>query len=157
MYVPTEGVEITGPLGIRYEKHPWIERFETDGIVPAKPRRTGFGTKDAKGFVKSLNTIYAPAYDEWFEYGEDAAGYFAHVTDSFVRRSHDVDQAKIFHMFCGFTENVWREGTREMHDVVMDVMLPVINKDEIAQKVFKEAITDEFREYIEGGRNGTEE
>lgn len=32
VYYPRENVEVTGEIVIRYEKLPWISRFEIDGI-----------------------------------------------------------------------------------------------------------------------------
>lgn len=32
VYVPLSGVSIEDEARIRYERHPWIERFELDGI-----------------------------------------------------------------------------------------------------------------------------
>ena len=35
VYIPLHGVELSSEPGIRYEKYPWIEKFELDGIKPA--------------------------------------------------------------------------------------------------------------------------
>jgi len=35
VYVPLHGVELEENAAIRYEKYPWIEKFELDGIKPA--------------------------------------------------------------------------------------------------------------------------
>ena len=34
-YIPLHGVLIEEGAAIRYEKYPWIEKFELDGIKPA--------------------------------------------------------------------------------------------------------------------------
>ena len=49
VYIPKHGVQIDGPVRIRYEKHPWIEAFELDGISPERPKREGFGVKSIQG------------------------------------------------------------------------------------------------------------
>ena len=151
VYIPRDGVLITGPIGVRYEKHPWIEQFELDGIKAAPAKRTGYGTKNARGFVRSLGTIYARAYDEYREYGGDeafdAGGYFAHAAEHFLGMAENPGAAKIFRSFCGFTENMWREGDPKMYHIAMDVMLPMIRKSG-SWDTFEGSITDEFREYI---------
>ena len=35
VYVPMHGVLIEDGAAIRYERYPWIEKFELDGIKPA--------------------------------------------------------------------------------------------------------------------------
>ena len=35
VYIPAHTVELDEDACIRYERHPWIERFELDGIRPA--------------------------------------------------------------------------------------------------------------------------
>ena len=35
VYVPLHGVLLEDNAAIRYEKYPWIEKFELDGIKPA--------------------------------------------------------------------------------------------------------------------------
>ena len=35
VYVPLHGVLLEEDPGIRYERYPWIEKFELDGIKPA--------------------------------------------------------------------------------------------------------------------------
>lgn len=147
VYIPKDDVEIVGDIRIRYEKHPWIERFEVDGVIPAPVRRTGYGTKNFKGFVQSLNTIYVKAYS-LAEEVSDSGEYFAKVTKDFVESSRDLQREKIFCKFCGYTENLWREGDKEMHDVAMLIVLPTICADEHANELFERTITDEFRNYI---------
>lgn len=34
VYIPLHSVELDEEAGIRYEKYPWIEKFEIDGIRP---------------------------------------------------------------------------------------------------------------------------
>ena len=36
VYVPLHSVELDEEATIRYERHPWIERFELDGIRPVQ-------------------------------------------------------------------------------------------------------------------------
>lgn len=152
VYINRESVLVTGPVCVRYEKHPWIEQFELDGVKAAPAKRTGIGTKGAKGFVKSLNTIYAKAYDEYREYGGDesfdAERYFAHAAEHFLHIAQDENARKLYRMFTGFVENMWREGNEEMLHVAMDVMLPAIRQDANAWKLFEDNITEEFRDYI---------
>lgn len=152
VYIPREGVDITGDVRIRYEKHPWVECFEVDGVKPRKAIRTGYGTRSFRAFVQSLNTIYAKAYNDYTTF-PDAAGYFEHVTERFVQEYCDEVHKATFKRFCGFVENLWREGTKEIHDIAMEIVLPIIKNDEEAGKIFEETITDEFRKYI-GEYNG---
>lgn len=143
-YIPRQGVELTGPVRVRYERHPWIEHFEVDGLKPAAPRREGYGTKAFSGFVKSLNTIYAAAYDDYEKYGEPCA-YFEHVTRRFIEEYSDDKHLTIFKKFCGYVENLWREGTEEMYDVAMETVLPIMRQDDRIWDIFLSTITDEFK------------
>lgn len=158
VYINKEKVLVTGPVRVRYEKHPWLESFELDGVRAAPARRRGFGTKDARGFIKSLNTIYAKAYDDYRSYGGssadeddafDAHGCFAHAAEHFLAVAGKPEASKLYRMFCGFVENMWREGDPGMYHVAMDTVLPLIQSDETAWVRFEDNITDEFREYIE--------
>ena len=96
-FIAKDRVLITGDLCVRYEKYPWIEKLEVDGAKAAPAKRTGIGTKDARGFVKSLSTIYSRAYDEYYEFGGkadsaadfDAEGYFIHAAEYFLGISRD--------------------------------------------------------------------
>jgi hypothetical protein len=36
VYIPAHSVDIDEDAAIRYERHPWIEAFELDGIRPAQ-------------------------------------------------------------------------------------------------------------------------
>ena len=154
VWISAEGLLMDPPVMIRYEKHPWIEKFEFDGIRPAPARRKGIGTKDARGFVRSLSTIYAPAYDEYREYGGgesfDAAEYFRHAARHFARMAEDEGKAKLYAKFCGFAENMWREGDREMLDVCMRHVLPALADNEKAAVIFTDTVTQEFLDYLEG-------
>ena len=156
-WIPSQGLVITRPARVRYEKHPWIEQFEFDGIRPAPARRTGIGTKDARGFVRSLSTIYSRAYDEYREYGGDEAfdveAYFRNAAERFVQTAGDASKGKILAKFCGFTENMWREGNEEMLHVCTDIMVPVLKDSEAAGAVFESSITDEFRDWL-SAQNG---
>ncbi len=158
VFLPAGAVQITGPVRIRYEKHPWIERFELDGVRAAPPRRTGIGTKDARGFVKSLATIYSRAYDEYREFGGeasfDAPAYFGHAAEWFISRAGDVQTVPMFRKFSGLVENMWREGDAEMLGIAMDTMLPAIQADPAAAELFADTITEEFREYIRENTEG---
>ncbi|MBQ6389305.1 MAG: hypothetical protein IJH90_06715 [Mogibacterium sp.] len=152
VFLSAGAVQITGPVRIRYEKHPWIERFELDGIKAAPLRRTGIGTKNARGFVKSLATIYSRAYDEYREFGGDAAfdapAYFGHAAERFISRAGDEQMERMFRKFSGLVENMWREGDEEMLSIAMNTMLPAIQADPAAAELFTDTITEEFREYI---------
>lgn len=153
VYIPAEGVIITGPVRIRYEKYPWIEKFELDGIKAAPAKRTGVGTKGARGFVRSLSTIYSPAYDEYYLFGGDSAfdarGYFSHAAESFIPLAADGQKIRLFRKFCGFTENMWREGSETMLRIALDVIVPLIHSDAAAWPEFIQTITPEFRDYLE--------
>lgn len=152
IYIPAEGVLISEPARVRYEKHPWIEGFELDGIKAAPAVRKGIGTKGAKGFVTSLSTIYARAYDDYRDYGGDeafdTAGYFRHAAEYFAGISENPDMAKLYKNFCGFAENMWREGNEEILTTVMEIVLPVIYENKSAAKTFINSVTEEFRGYI---------
>ena len=147
VYIPDDQVEVTGEANIRYEKHPWIEAFELDGIKPKAIKRTGYGTKDAKGFVQSLNTIYAKAYQEYADSHNDIE-FFSQVTENFVRSFIQENETKMFRKFCGFTENMWREGNKEMHDIAINFMLPKLFSHQETKNMLIENATDEFLEYI---------
>ena len=171
MYVPAEGIIMDEHPRIRYEKHPWMEMFEFDGIRPARPKRTGYGSKDVHGFVKSLNTIYAHAYDDYRLFSRDgepdSSAYFTHVTEYFIDRyvpqqaddpdneqdknssaSGAVPETLLFRKFSGYVENMWREGTPEIYDLAINTILPVIRKNDAAWKIFCASITDEFRDAL---------
>ncbi len=154
VWIPKDGLLVTPPVRIRYEKHPWIEKFEFDGLRAAPAKRKGIGTKGAKGFVRSLSTIYSPAYEEYREYGGDeafdAAGYFARAADSFITRAGDKGSAKMVRKFCGFTENMWREGDEEMLDICIGTIVPRMLADNASRTVFEDSITQEFRDYLKG-------
>ena len=157
-FIAKDRVLITGDLCVRYEKYPWIEKFEVDGAKAAPAKRTGIGTKDARGFVKSLSTIYSRAYDEYYEFGGkadsaadfDAEGYFIHAAEYFLGISRDAGAAKLYRRFCGFVENMWREGNEQIYHVTMDQVLPLIRNDAGAWQIFKDNITQEFSDYISG-------
>lgn len=145
VWIPAEGLILTPPLRVRYEKHPWMETFELDGIRPAPARRTGLGTKNARGFVRSLSTIYSRAYDDYLEFGGDdsfdAAGYFRHAAEHFARMANDQDKSRMYAKFCGFTENMWREGDEEILEICLGEVVPVLQDT----GSFRDNITEEFR------------
>lgn len=147
VYIPMDKIEISGQVTIRYEKHPWIEKFEVDGIKILRPRRTGYGTKNIRAFVQSLNTIYAAAFDDYITFCK-AEDYFEHVAEYFVQEFEDEQRAKMFGKFCGFVENMWREGDKQSHDVAMNNILPIIRRNDELDAAFGEHITEEFTEYI---------
>ena len=153
VWIPREGLEISPPVRVRYEKHPWITAFEFDGLKAAPARRTGIGNKAAKGFVKSLSTIYSKAYDDYRAYGGDesfdAGAYFSDAAKHFAAMASDPQKARLFSKFCGFAENMWREGDEEMLRVCLDDVLPAVLSDEAARTAFESSITSEFRSYLE--------
>ena len=153
VWIAEDELLMTPPVRIRYEKHPWMEKFEFDGIKAAPSRRTGIGTKGAKGFVKSLSTIYSDAYSDYREFGGDAAfdatGYFRHAANYFARIAETEGRTKMVRMFCGFAENMWREGDQQMLDICMNTVIPGIRKSLQLSRVFEETITDEFRDWLE--------
>lgn len=153
VYIPKEGVTITGPIAVRYEKHPWIEQFEIDGIRAVVPKRQGFGVKNAQGFVQSLSTIYSEAYDIYHEYikeGElDAHAYFGYATDYFMNVFEDERRHKMVAKFCGFVENMWREGDEAIYNVAMQTVLEKLRNNQDFWDFFENSITQEFKEYIE--------
>ena len=157
VWVPTEGLVLTRPARIRYERYPWIEKFEFDGIKPAPAKRKGIGTKDARGFVKSLASVYSAAYDEYREYGGDdafdAEAYFAHAADDFVTRAAEPVNRKMVSMFCGFAENMWREGDADMLRICLDTVIPRLTADENVKAIADNTFTEEFREYLKSGKH----
>ena len=152
-WIPLEGLILTPPVRVRYEKHPWIEAFEFDGVRAAPAKRKGIGTKGAKGFVRSLSTIYSGAYDDYRTFGGDenfdAAGYFRHAAEHFARMAEDDGRRKMAAKFCGFAENMWREGDREMLDICMDAVIPVLKENVYMRAVLDDTITEEFRKFLE--------
>ena len=160
VWIPEDELLLTPPVRIRYEKHPWMEKFEFDGVKAAPAKRTGIGSKDAKGFVKSLSTIYSAAYSDYREFGGDAdfdvSGYFRHAARCFARMAEDQGSTKMIKLFCGFAENMWREGNREMLDVCLDTVIPEIESSPQLSRVFNDNITDEFREWLSDWRREDE-
>ena len=156
-WIQLEGLILTPPVRVRYEKHPWIEAFEFDGVKAAQAKRKGVGTKGAKGFVKSLSTIYSGAYDDYHAFGGDdnfdAAGYFRYAAEHFARVAEDESRRKMAVKFCGFAENMWREGDQEMLDICMETVMPVLKKNDYMGAILKDTITEEFRDYLEGQRS----
>lgn len=160
VFIPGKDVDIVGDIGIRYEKHPWIERFEFDGLHPHTPVRKGYGTRKARAFAESLSKIYAFAYDDYALFcddslkseenadGLDTEAYFSKAAQYFLRAATDAESLPMFRKFCGFTENMWRDGTKTMHDVALGIILPIIESRADTREIFYEVITPEFREYI---------
>ena len=157
VFIPRDDVIVGEHPCIRYEKHPWIERFEFDGFTATEARREGYGSKNMQGFVQSLYTIYAKAFDDYTVYGGDASEYFAHAAKVFIARLAETGELKMFRKFCGFVENMWRIGNKDMHDIVLETVLPIIENDKEAKKIFYEHITSEFKNYIEENNYGTQE
>lgn len=153
VYIQKEGITITGPIAVRYEKHPWIEQFEVDGVKAALPRRTGFGSKKVEAFVQSLSTIYRDAYDLYNEYsadGElDAHRYFGHAAGYFMNSFQDERKHKMVAKFCGFVENMWREGDEAIYNVTMQTVLTKFRQNQDFWMFFEDSVTPEFKEYIQ--------
>lgn len=151
-WIQTDRLILTPPVRVRYEKHPWMEKFEFDGIRPAPAKRTGIGTKDAKGFVRSLSTIYSDAYSDYREYGGDGnfdvSGYFGHAARRFAEMAEDDDRTIMVRKFCGFTENMWREGNQEMLDVCVNTVIPAMEGSPGLKSIFSETVTEEFRDWL---------
>lgn len=158
VFLPEDGVVISGRIRVRYEKYPWIEKFEVDGIRPAPVRRTGPGTKDIKGFVRSLSTIYSAAFDDYRDFGGDEAldahGYFIHAADHFIEMIAAGSGGRLRRMFCGYVENMWREGNEEILGITMDTILPEIRRYPEVWSFFMDSLTEEFTEYIDSSFNG---
>jgi hypothetical protein len=151
-WIPLEGLVLTPPVRVRYEKHPWIEAFEFDGVKAAPAKRKDIGTKGAKGFVRSLSTIYSAAYDDYRAFGGDenfdADGYFRHAAEYFARVAEDDSRRKMAVKFCGFAENMWREGDQQMLDICIGTILPVIRECAELDRIFEGSITDEFSDWL---------
>ena len=64
----------------------------------------------------------------------------------------DPQKARLFSKFCGFAENMWREGDEEMLRICLDDVLPALLSDATAGEAFEKSITAEFRAYLEGSR-----
>lgn len=144
IFIPRDGVEISGPISVRYEKHPWVEQFEIDGIRPIVQKRAGFGIKTFERFVQSLNTIYASAFEDFNRYSEPRS-YFEYVTKRWIDEYSDQEHLKLFKKFCGYVENMWREGNEEMYDVAMNTVLPIMKQDSRIWEIFLSVITEEFK------------
>lgn len=161
MFLPKKDLDIIGEVCIRYEKHPWIEQFEFDGLRPRAPLRNGFGIKQTKAFAESLSKIYAKAYEDYSNMcsegfiseenkdGLDVDAFFSNAAYYFVRNADLPETTPLLKKFCGFTENMWREGTETMHNVALKVILPIIENNTKALDVFYNTITPEFRRYID--------
>ena len=150
VYVPKKGVLIDGPIGIRYEKRPWIEQFELDGIKPAPIKREGFGVKSVQGFLLSLATVYDGAGTDYLAYKgdgkDDVEGFLVRTTDRMI--SESASDPKQFSRFSGFVENMWRIGNEHAYHLAMDEIIPLIRANEEACRIFLDKITDEFREAL---------
>ena len=150
VYVPVKGVILEEPAGIRYEKHPWIEAFELDGIRPEPACREGFGEKSIQGFVMSLGKVYddVPGDYDMFsvEAGFDAEGFFRHVTDKMIAEA--ASNPKQFRRFAGFTENMWRLGDEPSFELAMETVIPRLRGDLDIWNSFTTLITEEFREAL---------
>lgn len=152
MYVPVKDVIVEEPAAIRYERHPWIETFELDGIRPRPVRREGFGKKSIQGFVMSLGKVYDDVLADYAVFdgdeGFDAKGFFGHVADRMAAEATaDPEQLR---RFAGFTENMWRLGDEASYELAMETVIPRIRKDEDAWKSFTACITEEFRDALKG-------
>ena len=148
MYVPVRGVIMEEPAAIRYERRPWIEGFEFDGIRPAPVRREGFGQKSIQGFLMSLGKVYDDVMSDYGKFdgeeGFDAEGFFGHVTERMIASASE--QPEQFRRFAGFTENMWRLGDEPSYDIAMDIIVPRLMADKDIRCRFEECITEEFKE-----------
>lgn len=142
VFILTDKIDITGDIRIRYEKHPWIEHFEVDGIIPKPVKRVGFGDRSLKDFVPYLNNIYSDAFKD-YDNCKSSIEYFKKVSKSFID-NFDNDNPKMFRKFCGFVENLWREGDREIHDIAMNTVVPMIRENDELWNIFCDVITKEF-------------
>ena len=153
VYIPNTGVYISANVSIRYEKYPWIEKFEIDGIKAMPAKRTGFGEKGFNSFVQSLNSIYANAFSDYHKivkdgiisesakYKEQAKSkiakaeiklhieYFQHVTEYFLDLYSADSNNKMYAKYCGLVENMWREGEEEIYKLVMNTVIPLLRND----------------------------
>ena len=150
VYVPVKGVIVEEPAAIRYERHPWIETFELDGIRPEPVRREGFGVKSIQGFVMSLGKVYDDVLTDYEVFGGDAGfdaeGFFGHVTERMTAEAYkDPEQLR---RFAGFTENMWRLGDETSYKLVMETVIPRIRKDEDVWNRFTKDITEEFNDAL---------
>ena len=151
VYVPAKGVIIEQPAAIRYERHPWIETFELDGIRPEPARREGFGEKSIQCFIMSLGKVYDVKgdYDMFAKDGGfDAEGFFGHVTKRMMAEASA--EPEQFRRFSGFTENMWRLGDEPSYDLAMRTVIPALKKNKDIWDRFETEITDEFREALAG-------
>ncbi len=150
VYLPKDGVQIDEPVCIRYERHPWIETFEFDGIRPERPVREGFGVKSIQGFLISLNSVYSEAGKDFEAYTaegkSDLTDFFVNVADRMI--SESATNPVQFRRFCGFIENMWRIGNESAYDLAMESLIPQIMACEPAWNTLLGNITDEFRAAI---------
>lgn len=161
-YYPSDGVRITGELAVRYEKKPWLEAFEVDGLEALPDRRKGVGSRLIQEYVGTLSDdLYPPALELYRENIErngsyDAVEYWAEVSRRFaceVQSSpNHGGSPKQFRRYCGFVENMWREGNQEVLDIVLGTILEIITADEKLEEFFRESITDEFKEFLEAAK-----
>lgn len=57
MYYQKDGIRISGQIRVRYEEHPWITRFEVDGIVAKPPGRREMRTiKENEMIIGYINS-----------------------------------------------------------------------------------------------------
>ena len=151
VYVPDKGVIIEEPAAIRYERHPWIEAFEFDGIRPEPARREGFGVKSIQGFVMSLGKVYDDVQSDYNMFagdeGFDAEGFFGHAADRMIASARTDPQQ--FRRFAGFTENMWRLGDEPSYKLAMETVIPKLKEDNDIWSRFNADITDEFRDALQ--------
>ena len=150
VYVPAKGVIIEEPAVIRYERHPWIEAVELDGIRPEPARREGFGEKSIQGFVMSLGKVYDDVLSDYNIFnGEgsfDAEGVFGHVADRMITEA-EIDPSQ-FRRFAGVTENMWRLGDGPSYKLAMETIVPKLREYEDIWDRFTDDITEEFRDAL---------
>lgn len=150
VYVPAKGIIIEEPAAIRYERHPWIEAFELDGIRPQPARREGFGVKSVQGFLMSLGKVYGDVQRDYAKFsteaGFDAEGFFSYVTGRMVAEAQT--QPQQFRRFAGFTENMWRLGNKESYRLAMETVIPRLRKNTEVWRSFTDCVTEEFRDEV---------
>lgn len=147
VYVPVNGVIMEEQAAIRYERHPWIETFELDGIRPEPARREGFGEKSIQGFVMSLGKVYDDVLSDYNmfagESGFDAEGFFGYVADKLSAAA--TAEPEQFRRFAGFTENMWRLGDEPSYKLAMETIIPRLQQNENLLSMLHSNITEEFR------------
>lgn len=160
VFYKPDAVDIDEEVSIIYDIKPWLEAFRIEGMRPKNPLRRGPGTKLARDFVPDLLEIFDDALYLYKTHCEtsgefDASGYFAEVNKYFceiIRKSEGQakgsEDRRLAAMYCGFVENLWREGDIHVEKIVAEVILPVMLEDEIVRSRLMSIATDEFVQWI---------